>query len=182
MQKKKPEILSAEIVAKTRLFEVESLQLKFSNGVERIYERMTGPGRDAVMIVPVTANNSAIFIREYAAGTHEYETGFPKGLIDPGETAEQAANRELMEEVGFAARRFILLKTVTMSPSYFGGRMHLFLALDLYEKTAEGDEPESLEPFEVPISEFNQLLQSDGLTEARSITALLLAQRWLDKQ
>jgi len=175
----KPEILKRETVAKTQHFSVESLQLRFSNGVERTYERMAGPGRDSVMIVPITDDNKAILIREYAAGTHCYETGFAKGLVDKGETPEQAANRELMEEVGFAANKLILLKTVTMSPGYFGGRMHLFLALDLYPQTAQGDEPEPLLPFKVDLADIDELISSDELREARSITAILLAQRYL---
>ena len=50
--KSKPEILKAEIVAESRLFKVESLHLKFSNGEERVYERMRGGNRGAVMVVP----------------------------------------------------------------------------------------------------------------------------------
>ena len=46
--KSKPEILKAEIVAESRLFRVESLHLKFSNGEERVYERMRGGNRGAV--------------------------------------------------------------------------------------------------------------------------------------
>lgn len=175
----KPEILKCKTIAKTQNFSVESLHLRFSNGVERIYERMAGPGRDAVMIVPITHDNKAILIKEYAAGTHCYETGFAKGLIDAGETPEQAANRELMEEVGYGAKTLILLKTVTMSPGYFGGRMHLFLALDLYSQSAQGDEPEPLLPFEVDLADIDELIASDELREARSITAILLAQRYL---
>ncbi|MFT6132998.1 MAG: ADP-ribose diphosphatase, partial [Shewanella sp.] len=42
---KKPEILHTEIVAKSRLFQIEQVHLKFSNGVERQYERMKGGSR-----------------------------------------------------------------------------------------------------------------------------------------
>ncbi len=180
MNKKKPEILHSEIVANSRLFQVEGLQLRFSNGAERYYERMAGPGRDAVMIVPVTKDNAMILIREYAAGTGDYELGFPKGAIDPGETPLQAANRELMEEIGFGARRWIELKTVTMSPAYFAGRMHLYLALELYPEQLTGDEPEPLQQVTVPLADSGRLLAGDEFNEARSITALLLAQRWFD--
>jgi len=53
LDKNKPEILKAEIVAESRLFKVESLHLKFSNGEERVYERMRGGNRGAVMVVPL---------------------------------------------------------------------------------------------------------------------------------
>ncbi len=117
--KSKPEILKAEIVAESRLFKVESLHLKFSNGEERVYERMRGGNRGAVMVVPLFDAQTLLLVREYAAGTHSYELGFPKGLIDPGEDAFEAGNRELMEEAGFGARDLIPLKQVSLAPRLF---------------------------------------------------------------
>ena len=49
----KPTILNVETVAKSRLFNVESVDLEFSNGVRRVYERMRPSSREAVMIVPI---------------------------------------------------------------------------------------------------------------------------------
>ena len=83
---------------KVRLFTVEALELRFSNGEQRQYERIRGGGRGAVMIVPVNEHDELILVREYCAGTNDYQLGFPKGLIDPGETPFQAANRELQEK------------------------------------------------------------------------------------
>lgn len=98
----KPTILNIETVARSRLFTVESVDLEFSNGVRRVYERMRPTNREAVMIVPIV-DDHLILIREYAVGTESYELGFSKGLIDPGESVYEAANRELKEEVGFGA-------------------------------------------------------------------------------
>lgn len=97
----KPTILNVETVARSRLFTVESVDLEFSNGVRRVYERMRPTNREAVMIVPIV-DDHLILIREYAVGTESYELGFSKGLIDPGESVFEAANREL-KEVGFGA-------------------------------------------------------------------------------
>jgi ADP-ribose diphosphatase len=180
-QKKLPEILASSVAAKSRLFTIEALHLKFSNGVERNYERMKGSGRGAVMIIPVRDDGQVLMISEYSAGTHSYELGFPKGLIDPGESAEQAANRELMEEIGFGAKKLVPLKQVTLAPGYFKAQMTILLAFDLYEQKLEGDEPEPLEVVPWPLSESDKLLEHPDFTEARSIAALLLAQKWLEK-
>lgn len=80
----KPKILKIETVARSRLFTVEAVDLAFSNGVQRVYERMRPSNREAVMIVPIIGDD-LLLIREYAVGIEEYELGFPKGLIDPGE-------------------------------------------------------------------------------------------------
>lgn len=174
-----PQILSNNVVAKSQLFTVESLALKFSNNEERQYERIRGGGRGAVMIVPITADNEMLLVREYCAGTNNYQLGFPKGLIDPGETPVEAANRELKEEVGYGADYFKALKTVSMAPSHFNSKMHILFAKQLYTQTLIGDEPEPLVVVKWPLTDWESLLEQDDFTEARSIAALLLLEKHL---
>ncbi len=174
-----PAILNTDIVAKSRLFTVESLQLAFSNGERRVYERIKGSGRGAVMIVPLLDSEHLLLVREYCAGTHDYQLGFPKGLIDPGETPLQAANRELKEEVGKGARELCELKQLTMAPGYFNANMHIIFARDLYDEQLLGDEPEPLEIVSWPLSDWQNLLIQPDFTEARSVAALLLLKQHL---
>ncbi|MDP5189011.1 ADP compounds hydrolase NudE [Rheinheimera baltica] len=178
--KQKPEILSADIVAQSRLFKIEQLELQFSNGVQRTYERMRGGGRGAVMIIACPDEEHFYLVREYCAGTHDYQLGFPKGLIDTGEDAIAAANRELKEEIGFGARRFIQLKSLALAPGYFNATMHIVLALDLYAESLAGDEPEPLELVRWSRQQSQSLLQQEDFTEARSVAALFLAQQYLE--
>jgi len=63
---------------------------------------------DAVVIVPFhTAKNRMVITREYRVPLNDYEYGFPAGLIDPGESIEQATQRELLEETGLIVSRII---------------------------------------------------------------------------
>lgn len=172
-----PTILNKSVIACSRFFKIETLQLKFSNGEQREFERMQSGHAGAVLIVPFYDEQTILLIREYAAGTHSYELGFPKGLIDPGETPLQAANRELKEEVGFGAKQFTELKKVVMAPSYFNSEMTLFMAKNLYPEKLQGDEPEPLEVIKWPLSKIDELLARDDFQEARSISALLLAMK-----
>ena len=173
----KPEILAKQTVAQSRLFSIESLDLRFSNGEERTYERMKPSGRNAVMMVPITEQGDILLVREYAAGTERYELGFPKGLIDPGEQPSDAAVRELKEEIGFGANKLTPLKEVVLAPSYFSSKMTLFIAEDLYPEKLEGDEPEPLDIVRWPLAQAEELLTHLDFCEARSITALLLTLR-----
>lgn len=169
-----PKITQRKQVAKSRLFAIEQIDLTFSNGVERVYERMEGSGRGAVMIVPMLDDDTVILVKEYCAGTHSYEVGFPKGLIDPGEVAIDAANRELKEEVGYGAEILESMQTVAMAPAFFSGDMEIFFASSLYPEQLVGDEPEPLEVIKWPIANYRQLLTHPDFNEARSIAALLL--------
>ena len=177
-----PKILKRTLVASSRFFKIETLQLKFSNGQQREFERMQGGHRGSVLIVPFYDKDTILLIREYAAGTHSYELGFPKGLIDPQETPDIAANRELKEEVGFGAKILQELKKVTLSPSYFSSEMTLYMAFDLYPEKLQGDEPEPLEVIKWPINKIDELLARKDFQEARNIAALLLTLKALKEK
>src|SRR5690606_41365492 len=81
--RQKPAVLAREIVASSRLFRVEELQLRFANGVERTYERLVGKGSGygAVMIVAMADAEHALLVEEYCAGTDDYQVSLPKGLV-----------------------------------------------------------------------------------------------------
>ncbi|MBB1313346.1 MULTISPECIES: ADP compounds hydrolase NudE [Aliivibrio] len=181
-KKQLPTILDKRIEAKSKLFCIESVDLRFSNGVERTYERMKPSGRHAVMMVPVTEQGDLLLVREYAVGTERYELGFPKGLIDEGEMPIEAANRELKEEIGFGAEKLTALKELVLAPSYFSSKMTLFVAQGLYPERLEGDEPEPLDIVRWPLSQASELLHHLDFSEARCISALLLAQQFLGKE
>lgn len=177
-----PVIHHSDVVAKSSLFQIEQLSLEFSNGETREYERMRGSGRGAVMMVPFVDDQHILLVREYAAGTHNYQLGFPKGLIDPGESPEQAANRELKEEVGFGATQLTPLAQLSTAPAFFNANMHVLVARDLYPQSLPGDEPEPLEVIRWPLCDIDGLLAQSDFTEARSIAAILLVERQLRKR
>ena len=130
-EQRKPQVLAARWVSHSRLFHVEEQRLRVSNGVERTYERLNPGFHGAVMVVPVRADGRLLLVREYGAGVGDYYLSFPKGAVDTEESVLDAANRELMEEVGFGAHRLELLTELTLSPSYMGNRMSVVLARDL---------------------------------------------------
>ena len=61
--KEKPQILEQKLVAESRLFKIEQVDLQFSNGEKRTYERMKGGGRGAVMVVACPEPDSFYLIR-----------------------------------------------------------------------------------------------------------------------
>ncbi len=176
---KLPTIHQISSVASSRLFHVEELHLEFSNGERRIYERLANRGGGAVLIVPLLNDDTLLLVREYAAGTGRYELGFPKGKVERGENIVDAANRELMEEVGFGAHHLQLMRSVSLSPGYMAHHTNLLLARDLYPHQMEGDEPEPLEVVPWQLSDAAELLQRDDFTEGRSLLALFLTLEWL---
>lgn len=180
--RKLPKIITTSIAAKTRVFCVEAMELEFSNGVHRTYERLKAGRNGAVMIVPIDHEGNLILIREYAAGTERYELAFPKGLVEEHETPLEAANRELKEEVGFGAHTLTPLKPMTLAPGYLTHTMHLVLAEDLYPEKLEGDEPEEIEISRWPLANKQELLKQEDFTEARSIAALYMVEELIHQK
>jgi ADP-ribose diphosphatase len=179
MMRKPPVIHSTRMVDDSRFLRVEQIDLEFSNGERRTYERLKGSGLGAVVIVPMRDDDSVLLVREYGAGIDRYELGLPKGRLDRDETVEQGANRELKEEIGYGARDIHILTTLSLSPAYMTSMTHVVMARDLYPERLVGDEPEELEVVEWKLSRLHELIAHPEVTEGRSIAALFIAREYL---
>ncbi len=179
---RKPEILKRHTVARSRLFRADELLLRFSNGEERVYEKLCAGGPGAVLMVPIMDDGKVVMIREYAAGIHDYHLALPKGAVDKGEEPLEAANRELKEEIGYGARELHFLKRMHLSPAYMEHGINVILARGLYPERLEGDEPEPIEVVPMAFDDLLSLVGMDEVCEGRSIAALFYAKAWLDKQ
>jgi ADP-ribose diphosphatase len=128
-------------------------------------------------------NDTVLMIREYAVGVERYELTLPKGIIENAELPVDAANREIMEEVGYASRSLEYLTSFTLAPGYLGSTTHVVLAQDLYPQRCEGDEPEEIEVVPWSLSRLDELLQDNTCSEARTIAALyMVRERLLAKE
>ncbi|TVP81654.1 ADP compounds hydrolase NudE [Thioalkalivibrio sp.] len=179
MSRSKPAVHERRTVARSRLFEVEEMHLEFSNGVRTCYERLVGGSRGAVVIVPMLDPETVLLIREYAAGTDRYELGLPKGKVEADEDLLTAADREIMEEIGYGSRRLTYLGALSLAPGYMSHTSHLVLAEDLYEARVPGDEPEEIEVLPWPIRDLGRLLEREDCSEARSIAGLFMVRERL---
>lgn len=175
----KPKILARHVVAQSRLFRIESFDLRFSNGVERTYERLVPGGPGAVMLVPLLDDETVGLIREYGGGIEDYTLTLPKGALDLGESLRDASNRELQEEIGFAGTEFIHLKQLSLSPSYMRSGIDVVLVRGLYPSKLDGDEPEPLELVPWKLNNLTELYIQEDFTEGRALAALTLAQEYL---
>lgn len=161
---------------------MEKVSLRFSNGAEREFYRVLPNPHSAVLVVAMPDANTVVITREYACGLHRYELGLPRGRIDEGEDVLLAANRELQEEAGFAAKRMDYLRTLALAPTYMAHEIHVVLARDLYPSRLPGDEPEEIETLLWPLADIETLALSPEFSEGRALGALLLARAWLARE
>ncbi len=178
----KPEVLNIKKSASSRLFLVEELELRFSNGEQRTYERLASRGYGAVMMIAIDDEDNILLVREYAGGIEDYTLSLPKGAVDKGETIFEAADRELKEEIGFGSKRIEFLKEMTTAPNYMGHKLKAVIARDLYPCELPGDEPEPLEVVKWPLSDIDNLALNPEFTEGRAIAGLYMAKHFLENQ
>ncbi len=181
--RKKPEIIGRTEVARSRLFSIEQVDLRFANGVEACYERLApSQGHGAVIVAAMPDPETVLLVEEYSVGTERYELVLPKGRMEAGETPLQAANRELAEETGYAADRLTHISDIALAPGYMRHRTSLVLAEALRPEQAEGDEPEPLVVVPWPIGRIYELCHDEGCSEGRTIAALYMVREYLSRR
>ncbi len=132
---------------------------------------------ECVGLLPFTGPDTVLLLRQYryVAGRETWE--MPTGGMHPGETREQAAQRELAEETGYHAAKLTPLTTIHTSKSVLDETAHLFLAEGLVSTEARPDETEFIEVREFSFTEALRMAVSGEITDAMTVIAILLAAR-----
>ncbi|NQX88535.1 MAG: NUDIX hydrolase [Halioglobus sp.] len=82
---------------------------------------------DWVNMVPLTADNKVVLIRQYRHGSQAVTLEIPGGMVDPGEEPSRAAVRECQEETGYRAETVHSLGRLNPNPAVFSNRLHTFV-------------------------------------------------------
>jgi ADP-ribose pyrophosphatase len=101
----------------------------------------------------------------------------PAGTLEPGEPLERAAERELLEETGYSAKKWRSLGYLYASPGVLDEKLHLFVAEELTPGLARPEADEQLEPKIVLWKEALRMALDGAIKDAKTITAILLWDR-----
>jgi ADP-ribose pyrophosphatase len=140
--------------------------------------------KDFCEVVAVTPGLEILLAREYKHGARAVMRTLPAGFIEPGETPEQGARRELLEETGYSAPAFMYLGTFLLVPDLSSCRGHVFLARDAGAVVApHPDADEEIEVEAVPLDRLlvGAISAGEGyLDDASSLLALNMARPHLE--
>ena len=139
--------------------------------------------RDWVTVVPVVrqrdGSESFLMVRQYRHGIERLTLEFPAGLVEPGEQAEAAARRELLEETGHEAEALAHCATMGAAPAFMTNWCHVYVAWRLKEPRRQSlDETERLDLASVPIAEVEDRLGSGELVNSITAMSYLFYRRW----
>lgn len=122
---------------------------------------------DWINVIAITEDANVVFIRQFRHGTGEVTLEIPGGMVDPGETPLAAAVRELREETGYVARRWLDLGSIEPNPAFQNNRCYTFLAQGCTRAgPAQQDEREDIEVEEIAVEAVGRLLASGAITHA----------------
>ncbi len=136
----------------------------------------------AVGVLPITAQNEVVLVRQYRHAVRGYLLEIPAGKLDKeGESPRECARRELKEEAGVEFKELVELSVFYNSPGFSDERFHLFMAQveSIGEMFPDGDEEEDMERVIVPLAEALEMIDDGRIVDAKSIIGLLMAARRL---
>lgn len=129
---------------------------------------------EVVAVVPLMGSD-VVLVRQYRLPAGQALLEVPAGGVRPGETPEQAVERELREETGYRPGRVQFVTGFYVAPGYCTEYIHLYLAEDLREDPLDGDEDEEVEVVRLPLREAVRLVERGEIQDAKSIIGLLAA-------
>ncbi len=165
-----PRVLGDELVAVGR--RVRLLKRKFEFGGS-VFEKDVVAFGEAVVAVPVLDGGRVVMVRQWRPAVKAWVLEVPAGRVEPGEGPEQAARRELEEEVGYAAGELVKLATAYATPGYSDEVMHFFAALKLEKRGARPEAGEVLEVVEVDPDAYLAMAGREVL-DLKTVAALAL--------
>ena len=145
----------------------------------KIHEFYAIDSVDWVQVLPVTADDEVVMIRQFRHGIQEITLEIPGGLVDPGLTPEEAAWKELREETGYNAGALIPLGWVHPQPAVFSNRCFAFLAPGVVrEGVAHPEDTEDIEILPVPLARIPDWIREGEITNALVLITFYLYDLW----
>lgn len=173
------EILTSETLYHGRAFDVRRDQIRLPNGKSTALDIVDHSG--AITIVPVDASGVIWFVRQYRHPTGQMLLELPAGTLEPGEQPEEAALREIREEIGMAAKSIKLLGEFYLAPGYSTEYMYIYLAKGLTPAPLDQDEDEILFVEKIPASEVYQLIESGKIQDAKTLLGMYMARAYISE-
>lgn len=136
-----------------------------------------------VNLVPLTPDNQVILVQQWRHGSQTVELETPGGLMEEGETPEQCARRELLEETGYEAGSVARLGTVRPNPAIQNNLQHYVLASDC-RKVAEPslDHAEDISVRLAPLAQIDDMIQSGQIMHGIVIGAFYWLRQYQQRQ
>jgi ADP-ribose pyrophosphatase len=156
-----------------RVFNIYQDNVTLDNGISLNMEIIRHPGASA--IVAMTPEKEILLVKQYRYAIGGFIWEIPAGTFLGQESPIECAQRELVEETGYAADTWKKIGEITPVPGYSDERIHLFLARDLTKKAQNLDQDEVLAVHKISYQKVLNLIDKGEIQDAKTLSALFLA-------
>lgn len=166
-------------IFKGRVIDVGTEDVTLPSGVTVTLDVIKHPG--ASLVVPIDAQGRVLMIKQWrhCAGGWLWEC--PAGTLNPGETPEQCAAREVTEEAGVTAGKLDHAGFIFTAPGFCDEKIHIFIATQLTGAREHHDDDEVItEVRPVPFEEALAMAARGEINDAKTLCGLLHARRYVD--
>lgn len=154
-----------------RIFDLRIDQAR-SPRTQEVHDFYVLESMDWVNVIPITPDDLIVLIRQYRHGTREITLEIPGGIVEPGDSPEEAARRELREETGFEGAEMVSIGRVHPNPAFLNNHCFTYVARDVVRTgTQTQDEKEDIEVLLRPASEIPDLIRQGQITHSLILAA-----------
>lgn len=171
--------VSSEIMAQGKMLTVRYDEARLPNGVISGREYVIHPG--AVVVIALTDAGEVVLERQFRYPLKQVFIELPAGKIDAGEPVLTTGQRELLEETGYEAREWIKLGVQHPCIGYSNEVIYIYLARGLTQGAHARDIDEAMDVFVWPFAQVMQAIEDGVITDSKTMSAMLLAERYLRK-
>ncbi len=181
MPKHSPDLTETTVSSRNvydgELLHVRADRARLPDGKVAVREYITHPG--AVVIIPLLDNGELVLERQHRYPLHRDFYELPAGKIDRGEDPLQCAQRELLEETGYSAKKWRYITTLYPCIGYSDEKLLYYLAEDLTFTSASLDDGEHLEVFTLTLAAAVDWVRTGKITDNKTVSGLLWAEKVL---
>jgi len=164
-------LISSKKTESFRIFDIRTDRAR-SPRTDKEHDFYILESTDWVNVIPLTRQNEVILIRQYRHGIREITLEIPGGIIEQGDSPEEAAHRELFEETGYHASEMISLGSVHSNPAFLTNRTYTYLARDVFPTGRQDqDEKEDIEFVLMSLDEILSLIREGEITHSLILAA-----------
>lgn len=161
----------SKLAYQTKFIQVRHDVIKVPGKETHHWDVVLHPG--GVAIVPIDAQNRVVLVEQWRHAIDRITLELPAGLIDPNESLESCAQRELQEEAGMKAGKLKYLGGYFSSPGVFTEYIHLFLATELTPHQLYADDTDGIDVRFIPLNDVLEMIADGTICDAKTALGIL---------
>lgn len=174
MKQLEEKTLDTKVIYNGKIIDLHLEKVELPDGNTSQREVVKHPG--AVAVLAVTPENRIVLVRQYRKPLNREIVEIPAGKLEPNESPELCAKRELEEETGYRTEKLEFLQSFYTSPGFADEIIHIYYTDQLEVGNEQPDEDEFVETVEVTLDEAIEMVQNQQIYDAKTAFAIQFLQ------